>query len=97
MGVSSNYKNKRDPNEITKTLTEVLSKYKGYILGMSDISLITTIGESDLNKAVLTSESINTPQTPVEIRIENARRSIFASLLDTSIGAYYTHDIKQCF
>ena len=93
MEISSNYKNKRDPNEITKTLTDVLSKYKGYILGMSDTSLITAINESDLNKAVLEAESVNTLQKPEEIRIENARRSIFASLLDTSIGAYYTHDI----
>jgi len=94
MNIAANYKNKRDPNEITKTLTDVLSHYKGYILGMSELlGTETLLGLGGLEAFAIEGLLKENTKTADEIRVENVRRSIFASLLDTSIGAYYTKDI----
>ena len=81
--------NSRDPNEIMKTLLTVIDEYEGFVMGLDGANSFYTFssGDSSSEGSKLLDEDIEAQN------ITNLRRSFFATLLDTAIGAYYTADI----
>lgn len=75
---------RRDPNEILKTISKVSEMYDGFLMGQSDI-----VNDSVINNIFEASETISFEKDKTKL----LRNAFFATLLDSSIGSFYTQDL----
>lgn len=75
---------RRDPNEILKTISKVAEMYDGFLMGQSDI-----VNDSVINNIFEANETTSFEKDKTKL----LRNSFFATLLDSSIGSFYTQDL----
>jgi len=98
-------KSKRSPQEMMSTMIEAVDEFDGFIMGIGGSNNYFTFNASDEEKEKFRINNLDIyNREPQEEKVKDLnklrehtaiRRSFFASLLDTTVGAYYTHDILQ--
>jgi len=84
----------RDDNEIMKTLISVIEEYDGFVMGIGSKNDFYSFNTKGVKKPLeIPATEVKKATIKETENIVGMRRAFFASLLDTSIGSYYTADI----